>query len=80
MHVLLGEPADCPLQKGAGRAATLVSQDVNLTESSEVIGGRIDELKALLFRSEGTATGDAVSHRIEAAQTLDIDVQQLTGA
>jgi len=80
MHVLLGEPADCPLQKGAGRAATLVSQDVNVTESSEVIGGRIDELKALLFRSEGTAAGDAMSHTIEAAQALDIEVEQLAGS
>jgi len=66
-------------QEGAGGLAALVGQDVDVGESSEVVGGDVNELKPLFGSAERSAPRDAVSDPIEAAQALDIDVNQLSG-
>jgi len=49
--------------------------DLGVAEPRGIVGGHVDELEALLLRTERSLSGDAMADPIEPSQALDIEVK-----
>lgn len=58
----------------------LVGVDLRKGDAAVVIHGHEDVLPADVARTLGAVAGDAVADLVEAAELLDVDVQQFAGA
>jgi len=52
--------------------------DLSVGKPRGIVGGHVDELEALLFRTERSLAGDAMADPIEPSQALDIEVKQFS--
>jgi hypothetical protein len=67
------------LQEGDGALLALVGQDLGEGDARGVVEADVDELPAGTPALTGTLAGDAVADAFEAAEFLDVDVDQLAG-
>jgi hypothetical protein len=67
------------LQEGDGALLALVGQDLDEGDARGVVEADVDELPADATALAGPLTGDAVADLLEAAELLDVEVDQLAG-
>ena len=67
------------MQEGDGALLALVGQDLGEGDARGVVEADVDELPAGAAAPAGALAGDAVADPLEAAELLDVDVDQLAG-
>jgi len=78
LDALRGEPSAGVAHEACAAAAGLVWQDLSVGEAGEVINRDVHELPSGLLSAAGCShAGDAMPRLAEAAELLDIQVQQL---
>ena len=68
------------MQEGDGALLALVGQDLGEGDARGVVEADVDELPAGAAALAGALAGDAVADLLEAAELLDVEVDQLAGA
>ena len=72
---------DGGLEEGDGALLPLVGQDLREGDARGIVDADVDELPADAADAglAGAVAGDAVADALEAAELLDVDVDQLAG-
>jgi len=74
-----GKPGHGPLEEGDSRVLALIGEDLNIGESRVIIDADVDKLPAAASSPLPVVAGDTMSDGADAAQLLDVQVQELTG-
>jgi hypothetical protein len=74
------EPSDRASEKAGGGRGSLVRQNLGVGQAGGVVYGDVDELPADASGVLSTIAGDAMADTADAAQLLDVDVDQLARA
>jgi hypothetical protein len=73
------EPGDGAFEKAGGGWGSFIGEDLRVGEARSVVDSDMDELPSDASRVLPTITGDAMTDAADAAQLLDIHVDELAG-
>lgn len=75
---LAQEPGNGSFEEGGRRGGSLIGHYLSVSQTRSVIDGDVDELPADAADTSGAVTVDTMSHASDAAEFLDVDVDELS--
>jgi len=72
------EPGDGSFEECGRRGGSLIGQYLGVSQTGSVIDGDVDELPTDAADTSGAVTVDTMAHSSDAAELLDIDVDELS--
>src|SRR5207248_3762133 len=72
-------PGDQSSKEGNSGWRSFVSQDFGIGQTGGIVDGNVDELPTDASSALPAVTGDAVTDDLDAAQLLDVNMDELSG-